>query len=87
VEPGELSRRVEIRAAAVQASDRRIAIKKPVQSWVQASVIEDSRGTKEGQMPRRELGERTRDEERIGECCVAQRSRREPAGLDDSGSH
>jgi hypothetical protein len=70
VEPGELSRRVQVRAAAVEASDARIMIKKPVQSRIQASGIKDSRSTKEGQMPR-ELCERVRDKERIGKRCTA----------------
>jgi hypothetical protein len=84
MKPSELSREVEIRAAAVEASDTRVTVDEPVQSWVQRSWVEDRGGTKEGQMPK-ELGEGIRNEERIGECGTAQRSRRKRIGLNDGG--
>ena len=47
MEPSELSGWVEIGAAAIDAGDATIPVEEPIQSWVQASRVEDGGGAKE----------------------------------------
>ena len=72
-EPGELSRRVEVRAAAIKASDAGVTVEEPIQSRIQTGGIKNSRGTEEGQMARKLL-EGIWNEEGVGKSGATERS-------------
>jgi hypothetical protein len=82
-EPGELSRRVEVGATAINAGDTRVSIEEPVQGRIQTGGVEDSRGAEKRQVTRK-LFERVGDEKRIGKSSTTKRSSREGIGLDDN---
>lgn len=49
-EPSELGGEINERAAAVDAGDTRVTIEEPVQRGIETGRVEDSRGTKKGEV-------------------------------------
>jgi hypothetical protein len=86
VAPIELGRKINERAAAVKASDTRISVEEPIQSWVQSSGIKDSRGSKKRKVVK-ELRQRMRDKKRIRNGGATERSSGEIIRLNDGRSH
>jgi hypothetical protein len=85
VKPSKLGRRIEKWAAAIDTSETRVTIDKPIQSGVQTRGIKDSRGSEKRQVTE-ELSQSVGNEKGIGKSGTTKRSRRKRRRLNDSKS-
>jgi hypothetical protein len=85
VKPCKLRGQVRKWAAAIDTSDPRAAINKPIQSNIQTRRVENSRGAEKIHVAR-ELRQSAGDEKRTGKSGATKRSGRKRSRLDDNRS-